>query len=294
MRRLIGPIAAVVLLLGLALPVAAGNQNEKLTICHATSSENNPFVSIKVPPNSGFEPHLDDNANPLAGHEQDFLLENTDLEDCDDVADVEVTPLAPTVGAATCDVAGTLTLTAVEGVIYTVEPEYTAGASGDFTVTATADEDAGFVIAEGAQTTFEVTVAAKLNCVAAVAPSVSGATCAAPGALTLNAVTGVTYAVNPAYAAGASGSFTVTASASAGFTLTGPSVFAVNVPAKLVCSGTQGGNPTPAPVRTGTLANTAMEAPVSVQLPVALLALVAIASVAYLGHRNVMAIRGRR
>jgi hypothetical protein len=285
MRRLIGPIAAVVLLLALALPVAAA---EKLTICHATSAENNPFVAIKVSAGSGFAPHLSDNEgnSPLAGHEQDFLLENTDLDNCDQVDD-PVTPLAPSVSGATCAAAGTLTLTEVNGVSYTIDPEYEVGDSGEFTVTATADE--GFVIAEGAETEFEVTVPAKLNCASGVAPAVSAATCAAPGTLTLNAVAGVTYNVNPAYAAGASGSFTVTAVAAPGTTLTGPTVFVVNVPAKLVCSGTLGGNPPAA----GSVPNTAMEAPMSEQLPVALVALVALAGLGYIGRRNLMGIRGR-
>ena len=166
------------------------------------------------------------------------------------------------------------------------------GDSGDFTVTAEAEE--GFTIAEGAETEFDVTVAAKLTCAAGVAPSVSAATCAAPGALTLNPVAGVTYNVNPAYAAGASGAFTVTAVAAEGTTLTGQTVFAVNVPAKLVCqSGTAGGNPTPTP-RAATVPNTAMNVPMSEQLPVALLALVALASVAFIGYRNLMVIKDRR
>jgi hypothetical protein len=286
MRRFMGLIAAMAMLFALAWPVAAA---EKLTICHATGAENNPFVAIKVAANSGFAPHLSDNEgnSPLAGHEQDFLLENTDLETCDQVDD-PVTPLAPSVSDATCEAAGTLTLTEVDGVSYTIEPEYEVGDSGDFTVTATADE--GFFIEEGAETEFEVTVPAKLNCASGVAPSVSPATCAAPGALTLNAVAGVTYNVNPAYSAGASGSFTVTAVAAEGTTLTGPTTFVVNVPAKLVCnSGTLGGNP-PAG---GSVPNTAMDAPISDQLPVALVALVALAGLGYIGRRNLMAIRGR-
>jgi hypothetical protein len=265
--------------------------NEKVTLCHATNSLTNPFVEIEVSV-GGLNGHRDGEAfhvNAKTGL-QDFLL--GDLESCDEVPDnLEVTPLAPGVSGATCEAAGTLTLTEVDGVTYIVEPAYAAGDSGSFTVTATADE--GFTTAEGAETEFEVTVAAQLSCVAAVAPSVSAPTCAAPGALTVNAVTGVAYVVNPAYAAGATGSFTVTASATAGFTLTGPSVFAVNVPEKLVCqSGTQGGNPPP-PVRTGTLANTAMDIPAT-ELPATLLALLAVASLGYLGHRNVLATRASR
>lgn len=292
MRKLIGPIAALAMLLVLAMPVAA--DNDKLTICHATSSEGNPFVAIKVSASSGFEPHLSDNEgnSPLAGHEQDFLLENTDLETCDQVPD-PVTPLAPVVGDATCAAAGTLTLTAVNGVTYTIAPAYAAGASGEFTVTAVADE--GFVLAEGAQTEFKVTVPAALICltnVAALAPSVGGPTCVAPGNLTLNAVTGVTYTVSPAYTAGASGSFTVTATAAAGFTLTGPASFNVNVAAKSVCNeGTQAGNPAGQGTQAG-VPNTAMVAPVSSQLPV-LLALIAITCLGYVGGRNVWASRSR-
>lgn len=290
MRRLIGPIAAMALLLVLAMPAAASN--EKVALCHATNSLTNPFVEIEVSVN-GLNGHKAGEAfhvNAKTGF-QDFLL--GDLASCDEVTDnLEVTPLAPAVSGATCEAAGGLALTEVDGITYAIEPAYTAGDSGSFTVTATADE--GFTMAEGAETEFEVTVAAKLSCVGAVAPSVSAPTCEAPGALTVNAVTGVAYVVNPAYASGASGSFTVTASATAGLTLTGPSVFVVNVPEKLVCqSGTQAGNPTPAPVRTGTLANTAMELPTS-ELPATLLALLAVASLGYLGHRNVLAARGNR
>ena len=290
MRRLLGPIAAVALLLTLAMPVAA---TDKVTLCHATNSASNPYVEIEISQgglNGHKAPNGEFHVNAKTGL-QDFLL--GDLESCDDTPDdLEVTPLAPGVSAATCEAAGVLTLTEVEGVNYDIEPDYVEGDSGAFVVTATADE--GFTIAEDADTEFEVTVAAKLTCAAGVAPSVSAATCAAPGALTLNAVAGVTYNVNPAYAAGASGAFTVTAVAAEGTTLTGQTVFAVNVPAKLVCqSGTAGGNPTPTP-RAATVPNTAMNVPMSEQLPVALLALVALASVAYIGYRNLVVIKDRR
>jgi len=252
-------MAAVGLLLTLALPVAAtheadhksGGEDDKVSLCHATNSATNPFVAIQI------------NASGLSGHKandgdfhvnaktglQDFLLEGG-LTACDDVADVPVTPLAPAVSGATCLAPGTLTLTAVTGVVYTITPAYIAGvSSGAFTVTATADADEGFTLATGATTTFNVTVPAQLNCVAAAAPSVSAGTCVAPGALTLNAVTGVTYSVSPAYSAGATGTFTVTAAAASGFTLTGPNVFVVNVPAQLVCSSgtleSTGGPPAP-------------------------------------------------
>ncbi|MBA2634854.1 MAG: hypothetical protein H0U86_17970 [Chloroflexi bacterium] len=296
MRKLIGLIAGVAMVFALALPVAASNH--KITICHATSSESNPYVAIKVAANSGYEPHLSDNPgnSPLAGHEQDFLLENTDLETCDQVADPEVTPLAPSVSGATCEAAGMLTLPEVDGIAYTVDPAYSAGDSGEFTVTASAEE--GWVIAEGAQTMFEVSVPAAIDCpenAAAIAPSVTGPTCEAPGNLTVNAATGVSYTVSPAYTAGASGTFTITAAAAEGFVLTGESSFIVNVAAKRVClDGTQGGNP-PTPPRGGTLAgvpNTAMEVPASNAVPVGLV-LVA-AALALAGRRLVFPVAQRR
>lgn len=301
MRNLLGSIAALALLFGLALPVAAA---DKLTICHATSSEANPFVAIKVDADAGFSPHLSDNEgnSPLAGHEQDFLLENTDLQTCDQVADT-VSPLAPSITDATCDSAGMLTIPAVEGITYSIDPAYTAGDSGEFVVTATADE--GFVIADGAETEFTVSVPAALECsenTAALAPSVSAPTCTASGSLTINAAAGVTYSVTPAYTVGASGSFTVSAVAADGFVLVGQSSFTVNVAPKKVChQGTEAGNPpTPKPLghpalgaSTGGVPNTAMEGPSPKQEPI-LISIIAIAGLGYLGRRNLVATSSRR
>ncbi len=295
MRKLIGLVAGVAMLLTLALPVAASN--DKVTICHATSSESNPYVAIKVAANSGYEPHLSDNPgnSPLAGHEQDFLLENTDLETCDQVPDPAATPLAPSVSGATCEDAGVLTLTEVEGIAYTIEPTYTIGDSGDFTVTATAEE--GWVIAEGAQTVFEVSVPAAIDCpenAAALAPSVTAPTCEAPGSLTVNAATGVTYTVSPAYTAGASGTFTITAAAAEGFVLTGESSFIVEVLAKKVCGeGTQGGNPTPTGGNHGGVPNTAMEMTGSAGTSIAFI-FIGIVALALAGWRSAVAVAERR
>jgi len=292
MRRFMGLIAATAMVFALAVPVAAAS--EKVTICHATSAENNPFVAIKVAPNSGFAPHLSDNEgnSPLAGHEQDFLLENTDLETCDQVAD-PVTPLAPSVSDATCEAPGALTLTEVDGVTYTIEPAYAPGDSGDFTVTAAADE--GFVIAEGAQTVFEVTVPAALDCpdgAQAVSPSVSAPTCEAAGTLTLTDVEGVTYTIEPAYTVGDSGEFTVTATAEEGFELSGETSFTVNVPAKTVCDeGTEGGNPPTAPGEE--VPDTAMTAASADQTPI-VIALIGIAALAVIGFGNLAAGTKRR
>ena len=297
MRKLIGLVAGAAMVFALAMPVAA--TNDKVTICHATSSAGNPFVAIKVSVNSGYAPHLSDNPgnSPLAGHEQDFLLENTDLQTCDQVADT-ATPLAPSVTDATCEAAGTLTLAAVEGIAYSIEPAYTAGDSGDFTVTATAEE--GWTIAEGAQTVFEVSVPAALDCpesVAAVAPSVTGPTCDAPGSLSVTATEGVTYSVTPAYTAGDSGTFTIAAVADEGFVLTGDTSFTVNVPAKKVCDeGTEGGNPPAAPASPAPSAevpNTAMELPAASQGSL-LVAMIGIGGLAVLAGSTVMAASRRR
>ncbi|MEO6577498.1 MAG: hypothetical protein ABIO99_01175 [Candidatus Limnocylindria bacterium] len=300
MRKLIGLIAGVAMVFALAMPAAASN--DKVTICHATSSESNPYVAIKVSVNSGYEPHLSDNPgnSPLAGHEQDFLLENTDLETCDQVADM-ATPQAPGVTDATCEAAGTLTLTAVEGITYSFEPTYAVGDSGDFTVTATAEE--GWTIAEGAQTVFEVSVQAALDCpesAVALAPSVTGPTCAAPGSLNMSATTGVTYRVTPAYTVGASGTFSITATAEEGFVLTGDTSFTVDVPAKKVCGeGTQGGNPPAAPAAPAppaapaVLPNTAMELPAASRAPL-LVAIIGMGGLAVLAGSNVVAASRRR
>ena len=200
------------------------------------------------------------------------------------------TPLAPSVSDATCEAAGTLTLTAVDGITYSIEPAYTVGDSGDFTVTATADE--GWTIAEGAQTVFEVSVPPALDCpedVAALAPSVTGPTCEAPGSLSITATPGVAYSVEPAYTAGDSGTFTITAVADEGFVLTGDASFTVNVPAKKVCGeGTQGGNPPSPPAPPAGVPNTAMEFPASSQAPL-LVAIFGLGGLAVLAGSNVVA-----
>ena len=48
-------------------------EDEKITICHATSSEVNPWVRLVVNLN-GFNGHFEENGTPLAGHEEDILL----------------------------------------------------------------------------------------------------------------------------------------------------------------------------------------------------------------------------
>lgn len=47
---------------------------DKVTICHATSSETNPWVRIVVSPNA-IGGHFDNPGTPKAGHEDDVLLQ---------------------------------------------------------------------------------------------------------------------------------------------------------------------------------------------------------------------------
>jgi hypothetical protein len=120
--------------------------------------------------------------------------------------------------------------------------------------------------------------------VTAAAASVTAPTCAAAGALNVPADTdSIDYEVSPAYTAGATGTFTVTATAKDGFTLTGTSEWTLTVEPKLTgedCGGTLGGNPTPVPAQSGggEVPDTAMGD--VAQLPVTWISLAFIAAVA--------------
>lgn len=70
MKRLIPIAIGAVLAGGVALAVPA----PKVTICHATSSEINPWVRIVVSENA-IGGHFDNPGTPKAGHEDDVLLE---------------------------------------------------------------------------------------------------------------------------------------------------------------------------------------------------------------------------
>ena len=56
---------------------------EKTAICHATSSESNPYSYLVLPP-APLDDHLDSNGSPLAGHEQDFFPVDTDCDRSND------------------------------------------------------------------------------------------------------------------------------------------------------------------------------------------------------------------
>lgn len=54
--------------------LSLGSQLEKITICHATGSEQNPYVEIHTSPNST-NGHFDNEGTPNEGHEDDLLFE---------------------------------------------------------------------------------------------------------------------------------------------------------------------------------------------------------------------------
>ena len=83
-------LASLGLLVALTAPALGA---EKWTICHATSSEGNPFVAITVDAGAALDPHLTPDQNPVAGHEDDFLLEfEGDADDCEAAANPTPTP----------------------------------------------------------------------------------------------------------------------------------------------------------------------------------------------------------
>jgi uncharacterized protein involved in copper resistance len=77
---LLAALAALALsMLYLTSPVLAAN---KVTICHATSGQNE-FVAITIDEGASTFPHLDSNGSPLNGHEDDFLLQGDQTaQDC--------------------------------------------------------------------------------------------------------------------------------------------------------------------------------------------------------------------
>lgn len=76
--KIILPIATSIFLSTFAFNVFAGGDH-KVTICHATSSETNPFVRIVVDRHA-IGGHFYNNGTPLAGHEDDILIEG--IADC--------------------------------------------------------------------------------------------------------------------------------------------------------------------------------------------------------------------
>lgn len=140
-----------------------------------------------------------------------------------------------------------------------------------------------------------------LTATTAAAASITPPSCTAAGTLVVPAATAsVMYTVSPAYTAGATGTFTVTAAAKAGFVLSGTSQWTVTVAPQVTGAAcvTGGGTLPGNPVRAGTLGstvpNTAMNAPLNDGMPTILITVLALAGLAYVGHRNLLAMRARR
>lgn len=79
MKRFLTYLASILIGSSAALGIALATQSEKVTICHATSSEENPWVRIVVSENA-IGGHFENPGTPKAGHEDDILLEGE--QDC--------------------------------------------------------------------------------------------------------------------------------------------------------------------------------------------------------------------
>lgn len=85
LEKIITWLIVIFLVAGLGLmflglnKVKADQSDHKVTICHATSSDTNPYVRIVVDEHAT-NGHFDNNGTPLAGHEDDILLEGE--QDC--------------------------------------------------------------------------------------------------------------------------------------------------------------------------------------------------------------------
>lgn len=82
----LGIILAIFLVVAFTTGRASATAEEKVTICHATGSETNPYTQNVVSPNA-IEGHFDNPGTPKAGHESDLLFEGE--VDC---PEPEVTP----------------------------------------------------------------------------------------------------------------------------------------------------------------------------------------------------------
>lgn len=68
----------------LFLSTVSFGQVQKTAICHATSSAENPFNFLELPPAS-LDDHIDnETGNPLVGHEQDFFPVDNDCDKSND------------------------------------------------------------------------------------------------------------------------------------------------------------------------------------------------------------------
>lgn len=74
MKVLKQTICAALILSVLAVSPVLAKQDHKVTICHATSSETNPYVRIVVDEHATAG-HFDNNGTPESGHEDDLLFQ---------------------------------------------------------------------------------------------------------------------------------------------------------------------------------------------------------------------------
>ena len=76
MRKATAGVAAFMLASGLAVGAAGAASADKVTICHGTASETNPYVEITVSDSSFKSGHFDGVPNPSHGdnNHPDFIL----------------------------------------------------------------------------------------------------------------------------------------------------------------------------------------------------------------------------
>jgi hypothetical protein len=94
MKRLIILAAVTPLVIGGVALAKEDKKDHKVTICHATSAEKNPWVRIVVDQHATTG-HFDNNGTPLAGHEDDVLLEGDVSCPVVTTPEVPVTPTTP-------------------------------------------------------------------------------------------------------------------------------------------------------------------------------------------------------
>lgn len=92
MKKTLRYLFAAVFVLSLSMMANhAYGQPDKRALCHATSSESNPYNYLVLPP-SGLSSHLDDQGSPLAGHEEDFFPVDSDCDRSNDPGGNEEPP----------------------------------------------------------------------------------------------------------------------------------------------------------------------------------------------------------
>jgi LPXTG-motif cell wall-anchored protein len=268
------PVFAV---LGAASPVGAGNgvatgdDTPKITLCHATNSDTNPYVVITVDSSSVITQGHDGHTGPiwnatLKDQKIDWgdVIPSFTYVDKNDATRtypgmntdalvlianecqfVTVQPIEPTVTqSTTCDVEGTYTIPATTGVTYKLDGTVIAAGTypGPKTATITAEPKPGYLLSDPTWSFALVLPAAAVCPVATpVGPTVVPSTiCEVEGSYTIPATTGITYQLDGvAIAAGTYPgpvSGVVTAEPVGDYVLSDPTwSFTLSVPAAAVC-----------------------------------------------------------